>query len=41
MTSYADYLKRLHKEANHAYEIAEKARAKGFDGLGPRHGLAF
>ena len=31
MTSYADYLKRLHKEANHAYEIAEKARAKGFD----------
>ena len=31
MGSYADYLKRLHAEANHAYEIAEEARAKGHD----------
>ena len=31
MGSYEEYLKRLHSEANHAYEIAEIARTKGHD----------
>lgn len=31
MGAYADYLKRLHDEANAAYEIAEQARSMGFD----------
>jgi len=31
MGSYEEYLKRLHSEANHAYEIAQVARSKGHD----------
>ena len=31
MGAYADYIKRLHAEAEIAYEIAEEARSKGFD----------
>jgi len=31
MGSYEEYLKRLHSEANHAYEIAQIARSKGHD----------
>ncbi len=31
MGSYEEYLKRLHKEANHAYSLAEVARSKGHD----------
>jgi DNA polymerase II large subunit len=31
MGSYEEYLKRLHSEAHHAYEIAETARSKGHD----------
>ena len=31
MGSYEEYLKRIHSEANHAYEIAQVARSKGHD----------
>ena len=31
MVAYAEYIKRLHADADAIYEIAEEARSKGFD----------